>query len=254
MTLAPDPPPPTRSGTPSKPDGANPDAADLVPTGVQRSPKRDRTRQAILQAAYSLYTRDGYGAVTMRAIAHQMGFSAPAIYNYFLSKEEIFIALQEIGLQLMAETVLSEPTGDPVENVRLIYWRYYLFTKSHPDYFTLLYVDPSAPPIDDERPQAEPLRRMRDESGRRLQRCLDEGIFPAKTAAIVPVGPLLWSIVHGAAVLRRVQRLTPTTDFDAIAATGLDLAINAIRAGLLEASTLHIPPPPAPFSLLSKRT
>ena len=88
------------------------------------SSPRERTREAILVAAISLYRHEGYGAVTMRAIAQQLGFSAPAIYNYFLSKEEIFVALQERGLQMMADLVLQPRTDDPLEDLRSIFVQY----------------------------------------------------------------------------------------------------------------------------------
>ena len=59
--------------------------AATLPDGQEKARRdRGRTREAILTAAIDLYAREGYGAVTMRAIANQLGFSAPAIYNYFL--------------------------------------------------------------------------------------------------------------------------------------------------------------------------
>src|SRR5438132_9967396 len=97
----------------------------------RKNQERERTREAILAAAISLYRREGYGAVTMRAIAQQLGFSAPAIYNYFLSKDEIFLALQERGLQLLAQAVLSPVTDDALLDLRSMFVRYYEFTKTH---------------------------------------------------------------------------------------------------------------------------
>ena len=164
----------------------------------------------------------------MRAIAQQLGFSAPAIYNYFLSKEEIFLTLQERGLQLMAEAVLTPATHDPLEDLRSIFVRYYQFTKTHPEYFTLLYVDPSTPRINTE---IEPLTRMTLETMARLKRCTDAGVFPANTGTTVSV--VLWSNVHGAAVLRQIQEVAPNQNFDTLAVAGLDTMIAAIRAGLL---------------------
>ena len=58
------------------------------PTGPTRP--EEGMREAILVAAMSLYRHGGYGTVTMRAVAQQLKCTAPAIYHYFLSKEEIF--------------------------------------------------------------------------------------------------------------------------------------------------------------------
>lgn len=177
-----------------------------------------------------LYSKEGYGAVTMRAIAQQLGFSAPAIYNYFLSKEEIFSALQEIGMELMARRVLTPPTDDPLADLRSIFTLYYQFTKEQPEYFTLLYVDPSTPRVSE---QFHALVQMGAETDRRLRRCVEAGVLPPDTPG--KVAGILWGIVHGPAVLRQVQGMSPATDFDAVALVGLDLALAGIKAGLLPA-------------------
>ena len=206
---------------------ADPHQASPVRGQERQVRERSLTRDAILMAAINLYQREGYGAVTMRAIANQLGFSAPAIYNYFLSKEEIFVALQEIGFRLMADAVLQPATDEPLHDLRSIFVEYYGFAKMKPEYFTLLYVDPSTPHVDLNFPD---LKRMSDETALRMQRCLDAGVFPAGSSPAI--ASVLWSMVHGAAVLRQVQAMAPGTNFDAVAVGGLDLAIAAFRAGL----------------------
>ena len=190
--------------------------------------QRGRTREAILHAARSLYQREGYGAVTMRAIANQLGFSAPAIYNYFLSKEEIFVVLQETALRHMAAAVIQPETDDPVHDLRMLYWHYFEFSKQEPDYFTLVYVDPSVPTVES---KFEGLKAMTEFTAKIVKRCLDAGVFPSGTPELV--GPLLWNIIHGPAVLRLVQGLPRSLNYDIIAASALDLAIAGLRAGLL---------------------
>lgn len=186
-----------------------------------------RTREALLTAALSLYAAEGYGAVTMRGIANRMGFSAPAIYNYFLSKEEIFSTLQDIGLDLMAEVVLTPETADPLADFRAIFTNYYAFCKANPEYFALLFVDPAAPHVTQEAPA---LRRMSGETDRRFSRCLERGVFvdypPARVTG------LFWALVHGLAVLRRVGAMEPEVDFAPQVTAGLDLLIAGLKAGL----------------------
>jgi AcrR family transcriptional regulator len=55
--------------------------------------KGERTRQAVLDAAYSLFLEQGYSATSMRQIAEKAGVALGGIYNHFASKEEIFQAL-----------------------------------------------------------------------------------------------------------------------------------------------------------------
>jgi AcrR family transcriptional regulator len=60
---------------------------------VQALSRRDRVRaattQEILQTARKLLVEQGPTAVTLRAIAREMGMTAPALYRYFDSHEEL---------------------------------------------------------------------------------------------------------------------------------------------------------------------
>ena len=49
------------------------------------------TRNAILNASVSLFARDGYTKVSMRDIATAVGIRAPALYNHFKDKENLYM-------------------------------------------------------------------------------------------------------------------------------------------------------------------
>ena len=55
--------------------------------------KGERTRQALVDAAYGLFLENGYSATSMRQIAERAGLALGGIYNHFSSKDEIFQAL-----------------------------------------------------------------------------------------------------------------------------------------------------------------
>jgi AcrR family transcriptional regulator len=55
--------------------------------------KGERTRQAVIDAAYSLFLEKGFSATSMRLIAERAGLALGGIYNHFSSKDEIFQAL-----------------------------------------------------------------------------------------------------------------------------------------------------------------
>jgi AcrR family transcriptional regulator len=55
--------------------------------------KGERTRQAVLEAAYSLFLEQGYAATSMRQIAEGAGLALGGIYNHFDRKEAIFAEL-----------------------------------------------------------------------------------------------------------------------------------------------------------------
>jgi len=53
---------------------------------------RDARREAILDVAAEVFLEEGYDAASMSTIAARVGGSKSTLYNYFKSKEEIFVA------------------------------------------------------------------------------------------------------------------------------------------------------------------
>jgi AcrR family transcriptional regulator len=78
--------------------------------------KGERTRRAILDAAYELFLEQGYSATSMRQIAERAGLALGGIYNHFDSKEEIFreILLEQHPYRQVLPVILASP-GDNVE-------------------------------------------------------------------------------------------------------------------------------------------
>jgi AcrR family transcriptional regulator len=85
-----------------------------------RAPRRReleiaRTREDILLAAARALGRSGFGPVSMQDIAAEVGFTAPALYAYFASKEEIFSELGALLHRELSETFQPPPAaGQPL--------------------------------------------------------------------------------------------------------------------------------------------
>lgn len=192
----------------------------------ERHQRRMRTR--ILRVARRLYALAGYGSVSMREIARSLGFTAQAIYNYFPSKEAMFAALAEEGLRLLELQHPSEELPDTLDNLRLPFARYYEFSKVHAEYFMLLFMDPAAAHAQQE-PQRALIRRMGDDSEQRIQRCIDEGVFPADID-VEAAARMLIGGVHGPAVIGITGRPWEH-DLDHTAADVLESMIAGLRLG-----------------------
>lgn len=79
--------------------------------------KGERTRQAILEAAYRLFVEQGYHATSMRQIARSAGVALGGIYNHFESKEQIFDqVLIEKHPYHQVLAILQVTSGDSVED------------------------------------------------------------------------------------------------------------------------------------------
>ncbi|MEM7516456.1 MAG: TetR family transcriptional regulator, partial [Planctomycetota bacterium] len=75
--------------------------------------KGERTRQAILESALSLFVKQGYDATTMRAVAEDAGVSTGNAYYYFASKEHLiqgFYSRLHVEHMALCKEVLQEET------------------------------------------------------------------------------------------------------------------------------------------------
>lgn len=75
----------------------------------QRLPE-DVRKEEILNACDKLYQEKGFGEITIKDISAETSFSRPSIYNYFETKEEIFLGLLTRECSLWSEDLkeLSE--------------------------------------------------------------------------------------------------------------------------------------------------
>jgi AcrR family transcriptional regulator len=75
---------PMLAGTPEEPQRAD-----------RRARNRDRTRQALAEAAMELFASQGYGATTVEQIADLAAVSPRTFFRYFDSKEDVLLPLDE---------------------------------------------------------------------------------------------------------------------------------------------------------------
>ena len=82
--------------------------------------KGERTRQAVMEAAYELFLEQGYAATSMRQIADRAGLALGGIYNHFSGKEAIFseLILDRHPYKQILPIMLDTPADDPETFVR----------------------------------------------------------------------------------------------------------------------------------------
>ncbi|BDO41282.1 TetR/AcrR family transcriptional regulator [Cellulomonas sp. NTE-D12] len=75
-----------------------------TPADVLLTPRRQRTRDRLLDAAYEVFAEQGVHASTVEEVCERAGFTRGAFYSNFTTKEELFAALMERqhSLQLAA--------------------------------------------------------------------------------------------------------------------------------------------------------
>lgn len=198
--------------------------------------RQDRERQAvtasILSAARDLFVAEGYASVSIRKIAERIEYSPAAIYSYFASKDDIFLALAEEGFHRLDEKVQSAmKTGDPLEDVRANWWAFYEFAQEQPAYFQLMFVDRSVPRITQEWEGFEFLQQMLTNAQAAIQKAIDAGQLP-KTLNPNVAMHMLWAALIGPAVVGIRHRLASGEDYDALARDVLNATIAGLQAGV----------------------
>lgn len=73
----------------------------------KRARAKAANRQAILEAARQVFARMGADAATVRDIIRETDLAAGTFYNYFRSKEEVFEALANEGVQRFRSRLAS---------------------------------------------------------------------------------------------------------------------------------------------------
>lgn len=113
---------------------------------VRRGSAEDHAdlRRQIVNAAFAIHARDGLEALSMRALAAEVGLSPMALYRYFASKTELLRALWEavlteargeIGAAIAAHSTPRAQLRASIEAF-LDYW------EAHPGHFRLVYMTP----------------------------------------------------------------------------------------------------------------
>ena len=192
---------------------------------------RDVTRRAILDAALELFVADGYPRVSIRNIAAKVGYSPAAIYSYFASKDDIFYALAEEGFRLLgAAQTIDLSSADPLDDIRLAAWRLHEFSKRQPQYFALVFLDRRVPRLARDSERFSFMVEIKDAIRTRMQRCIDQGLFPSSMSVDVALR-LLLAPVFGLVQLRLSGRLLATEDADALVHDAIEVTIAGLRAG-----------------------
>jgi AcrR family transcriptional regulator len=105
--------------------------------------KGERTRQAVIEAAYELFLEQGYAATSMRQIAERTGLALGGIYNHFGGKEAIFseLILDRHPYRQILPILLRTPADDVESFVRTAAQTMVSELGKRPDFIKLMLIE-----------------------------------------------------------------------------------------------------------------
>ncbi len=116
---------------------------------TRRERLRTETEREIRQAARALLVERGRDAVTLRAIARELGITAPALYRYYDSHDALLRQLCDDICQDMAATLhtdlAADTSGQVGCQVRAVCHSFRRWALAHPQEFALVFASPRDP-------------------------------------------------------------------------------------------------------------
>jgi AcrR family transcriptional regulator len=218
-----------------------PYAVNMTETAA-RLPRRERVRQATVEeikaVARAQMAAEGTAGVNLRAIAREMGMTAPALYRYFGSRDDLVTALVTDAYNALAEAmeaaVEAVPPGRHAARVRAAFGAFRAWGLGHPTEWALIFGSPIPGYVapEETRPPGtrytdllarlladahadgalDPARiqvRVPDELRAQLEALQRRGGFPGTPVPVVAFGLGAWARLHGLVTLEVFGHLAP---------------------------------------------
>ena len=101
---------------------------------------RKRRKKEIFDAAMKVFARNGFRGTEVDEIAKLIDVGKGTIYNYFSTKEKLFFALVDKGLDELANAVLGElkEQDTPLVKIEKVVSAYLHFFEKHKDFYSIL--------------------------------------------------------------------------------------------------------------------
>jgi AcrR family transcriptional regulator len=207
-----------------------------------RSPRRERVRRATVEeiktVARAQMAAEGTAGVNLRSIAREMGMTAPALYRYFASRDDLVTALVIDAYDALADAmeaaVDAVGPGRHADRLRAAFGAFRAWGLAHPTEYALIFGSPIPGYVAPETTRPAGVRHT-DLLGRLLADAYADGALdparialrtppalarqveqlqrrrggPAIPASVLAFGLGAWARVHGLVTLEVFGHLAP---------------------------------------------
>ncbi|HEY0906620.1 MAG TPA: TetR/AcrR family transcriptional regulator [Methylophilus sp.] len=171
-----------------------------MPPKIKPDAEKLALRAQIVDAARSLFVQQGVEAVTMRAVAQRIGYSATSIYLYFGDKEQLIRAVIDDDILRLAQALRSTlQLTDPRERLLQFGRHYVRFALAFPNHYRMMFMTAHPPCI----PALSSVQQNNPEQDAYYQlisvvtSAHQAGVFQPDLQDPVLIAQTIWAAMHG---------------------------------------------------------
>ncbi|RJP88586.1 MAG: TetR/AcrR family transcriptional regulator [Desulfobacteraceae bacterium] len=112
-----------------------------MPKPVRSAVEVETVKKNILDTALAMMCDDGFDVLSMRKLALRLGMTAANIYNYYNNKDELYLAIQTNGFQMLCDRfqeIAASPVPEP-DKLSAMMRAYVDFGVGNPDYYEIMF-------------------------------------------------------------------------------------------------------------------
>jgi AcrR family transcriptional regulator len=192
--------------------------------GVQERREREKQgiREEILEAARTLFVKEGYENVSIRKIAEKIEYSPGTIYLYFQDKADILAQISEetfARLERKLVAINQDATVEPLDRLRRGLRAYIQFGLENPNHYVITFVQNSF--------QCSAGARCFGELLKGVGFAMEAGQI--KEADVVEISQALWAGSHGVTALLITCSGFPFVEHGRLVEQMLDILMEGVR-------------------------
>jgi AcrR family transcriptional regulator len=196
--------------------------------GVQERRAREKAsiREEILDAARTLFVKEGYENVSIRKIADKIEYAPGTIYLYFRDKAEILDRICEETFSRLAEKIhaINTDPSNPLDGLKRGLRTYIQFGVDNPNHYIVTFIQAKQIPRE-EQPKAG--ERCFDNLRAAVSRCIEAGQLNCED--VEEVSQALWAGAHGVTALLVTCTSFPFIEQNRLIDRVVEILIEGIR-------------------------
>lgn len=176
-----------------------------MPPKVKSEIEKQAVRTAIMDAARELFIHQGVEAVTMRAVAQRVGYSATSLYLYFSDKEQLIRAVVDADVIKLAQSLKSTlDISDPLQRFLQFGQHYVQFALTNPNHYRMMFMtphpqcDPAFSSIEQDNPEQDAYAQLISV----VTSAWHAGVFKPSLTDPVLIAQTVWAAMHGLCALQ----------------------------------------------------